>query len=337
VTRVKALLIGGTGVIGLGIVKHLLMRDADVTVYSRGLRAHALPPSAKKIQGDRAQRTDFAEAFSRSRYDVVIDMTCFTAEDAASTVRAFGGRCAHLEFCSTVCVYDPRVPPRVMVDEECPREPTSRYGRDKLACERIFERAHEQRLFELTILRPSHTFGPGAPLIDQLELEGLAWDRIARGRQILCAGDGMGLWQSTHRDDCGKLFAYAALNPRTFGQAYNATCDTVFTWRDYHRLGAAALGTRATLVFAPASWIVQSSPSRFRFLAETSRFHGAYSSSKAKSDVPEFRATVAFEDGARETFADMRARGAWPDSSRDDEYERLVERAIDLGFEAVEA
>lgn len=36
----------------------------------------------------------------------------------------------------------------------------------------------------------------------------------------MCAGDGLGLWQSTHRDDCGKLFAYAALNSKTYGEAY---------------------------------------------------------------------------------------------------------------------
>jgi nucleoside-diphosphate-sugar epimerase len=333
----NALLIGGTGVIGLGIVKHLLARGIQATVYSRGLHPAALPASVKRIRGDRAQRKDFEEGFSRSRYDVVVDMTCFTAEDAMSTVRAFGGRCAQLEFCSTVCAYGPRLPPQVTVDEGCPLEPTSRYGRDKLECERIFERAHEERLFALTILRPSHTYGPGAPLIDQLELDGRAWDRIARGRPILCAGDGLGLWQSTHRDDCGKLFAYAAMNPTAFGQAYNATCDEVLTWRDYYRLGAAALGARARLVFAPASWIIRSSPGRFGFLAETSSFHGAYSSAKARADIPEFRAAVGFEDGARETLTDMRTRGVWPDSSKDDEYERLVERAIGLGFDAVEA
>lgn len=36
---------------------------------------------------------------------------------------------------------------------------------------------------------------------------------------------------------------------------------------------------------------------------------------------------------ARETFADMRARGAWRDSGQDTVYQRIVERALALGFE----
>jgi nucleoside-diphosphate-sugar epimerase len=333
----KVLLIGGTGIIGSGIVKHLLVRGADVTVYSRGRRARALPATVTAIHGDRSERTKFEDCFRRSRYDVVIDLTCFTPADAVSTTRAFGGRCAQLQFCSTVCVYGPRLPPHVVVDESCPTEPTSSYGQNKLFCERIFEHGHEQGFFELTIVRPSHTYGPGGPLIDQLEIDGTAWDRVVRGLPVLCAGDGLGLWQSTHSDDCGKLFAYAAFNPRTFGQVYNATGDDVLTWREYYRLASAALDARATLVFAPVGWIVGSVPHRFAFLAETSRHHGAYSSQKAKEHVPEFQVSVGLEHGARETFADVRARGAWRDSRADREYESLVQRALELGFETVEA
>src|SRR6185436_11305765 len=89
--------------------------------------------------------------------------------------------------------------------------------------------------------RPSNTYGPGAPLVDQLEGDGPTWDRVARGLPVLVAGDGLGLWQSTHRDDCGRLFALAALNPRAYGQVYNAVRDCVFTWRDYYRQAAAAV------------------------------------------------------------------------------------------------
>ena len=144
-----------------------------------------------------------------------------------------------------------------------PQEPISGYGRNKLACEQVFRRAHDERHFQVTIIRPSSTYGPGAPLIDNLEPDAVAWDRIEREQPVLCAGDGLGLWQSTHRDDCGKLFAYAALNPRTYGQDYNATRDEVLTWRDYYRQGAAALGKTAQLVFMPAAWIVRHDPQRF--------------------------------------------------------------------------
>ena len=332
----KALLIGGTGLISTGIVKHLLGRGASVTVYTRGQRGHA-HFGVDHVVGDRSDAGAFERTFERSRYDVVIDMICFTPAEAEVTARVFGGRCEHLEFCSTVCVYGVKVPGNVLVDERFPAEPTTTYARDKLACEEVFRRAADRRRFHLTILRPSHTYGPGAALIDQLEFDGPTWDRIARGQPVLCAGDGLGLWQSTHRDDCGKLFAHAALEARTFGEAYNATRDETFTWREYYRRAAAALDARARLVFVPAAWLLGKLPGRFSFLEEITQFHGAYSSAKARSHVPAFDPTTRLEEGARETFADTRRRGAWRDSTADAEYERLVTTAIEMGFPLVDA
>jgi nucleoside-diphosphate-sugar epimerase len=331
------LVIGGTGLISVGIVKHLLARGARVTMYNRGRRESIAPVGWKLIVGDRSDTAKFEREFEKSRYDVVIDMICFTPAQAESTVRAFGGRCEQLQFCSTVCTYGVKIPPRVLIDESFPQEPTSAYGRDKMACERVFERAAEKGRFKLTILRPSHTYGPGSSLIDQLEFDGGTWDRLVRGRPIVCAGDGLGLWQSTHRDDCGQLFAYAALNPKTYGEAYNATRDEVFTWRDYYRQAAAALNTRAKLIFAPAGWIIRELPNRFGLLEDVTQFHGAYSSAKAKAHVPDFQATIGFEAGARDTFADIRRRGAWRDSSTDTDYQRLVDKAVREGFDVVDA
>ncbi len=333
----NVLIIGGTGLISTGIVRQLLVRGAKVTVYTRGRRKRAALSGVTRIVGDRSDTAAFERAFHSSRYDVVIDMICFTEAEAESTARAFSGRCEQLQLCSTVCTYGVKIPPEVLVDERFPQEPITEYGRGKVICERILERAAERGGFKLTILRPSHTYGPGGSLIDQLEFDSGTWDRVVRGLPVLCAGDGLGLWQSTHRDDCGKLFAYAALNSRAYGEAYNATRDEVRTWRDYYREAAAALHTRAQLVFAPARWLLGERPERFGFLREITQFHGGYSSAKARAHVPEFQATIAFPAGARETFADMRRRGAWRDSTTDDDYQRLVDKALALGFGIVEA
>ena len=332
----NALVIGGTGLISTGIVKHLLVRGARVTLYNRGQREHTLPEGVRRIAGDRADSAAFVSAFAAQRFDVVYDMICFTPEQAEASVSAFRGRCQQFVFCSTVCAYGTKVPPHVLIDETFPLEPTSGYGRNKLACERAFERAAQGGAFALTIVRPSHTYGPGGSLIDQQEFDSGTWDRVRRGLPVLVAGDGLGLWQSTHRDDCGQFFAYAGLAPSTYGQAYNATRDEVLTWRDYYREVARALDARARVIFVPAKWLIAQDPKRFSFLEEITQFHGAYSSAKAKAHVPEFRASIGLEPGARETFADMRRRGVWRDSGTDHAYQRIVERALALGFEIEE-
>ena len=329
----NALIVGGTGLISTGIAKHLLARGARVTMFNRGRREQTLPDSVPLITGDRDDVTAFVNTFEQARFDVVYDMICFTPAQAEASVSAFSGRCAQLVFCSTVCVYSVKTPGHVLIDETFPLEPITDYGQSKVSCERAFERASNGGAFALTIVRPSHTYGPGSSLIDQQEFDSGTWDRVARGLPVLVAGDGLGLWQSTHRDDCGQFFAHAALATQTYGQAYNATRDLVLTWRDYYREVARALDTRAKVIFVPAKWLIAQDPKRFNFLAETTQFHGAYSSAKAKAAVPEFRASIGLEAGARETFADMRRRNAWRDSGSDLPYQRIVERALALGFE----
>jgi nucleoside-diphosphate-sugar epimerase len=333
---IKVLLVGGTGLISAGIVEHLRARGADITLFNRGQRPGNVD-GVRVIVGDRNLPAEFEQRLAEERFDVVIDMISFSPAQAEASVRAFAGRTEQLMFCSTVCTYGIDIPSHVLVDETFPLRPTSEYARNKVACEKIFERAAAAGHFQTTIIRPSNTYGPGASLIDQMEFDSVVWDRVEGGLPVLLAGDGIGLWQATHRHDVGRLFAHAAGNPKTYGEAFNATRDHVFTWRDYYREAAQALGTTAEVVLVPAGWIVAQRPPRFSFLNEITRYHGAYSSEKAKAAVPEFRCQIDFVDGARETIQDMKKRGVWRRHQDDAEYSALVTRALELGFEKLTA
>jgi nucleoside-diphosphate-sugar epimerase len=334
----KLLIVGGTGLISTGIVEHLLARGADITLFNRQQRQGSAAASGlRTIVGDRNQPSEFEQRLAGERFDIVIDMICFSPAQAQASVRAFAGRTEQLIFCSTVCTYGIDIPSHVLVDESFPLRPTSEYARNKVTCEQTFERAAAAGKFRTTIVRPSCTYGPGASLIDQMEFDSVVWDRVEQGLPVLCAGDGIGLWQATHRHDVGRFFAHAAGNPKTYGEAFNATRDRVFTWRDYYREAAQSLGTQAQLVMVPAGWVALQNAKRFSFLEEITRYHGAYSSAKAKATVPEFRCSVDFIEGARETFADMKKRGAWRRHQDDAEYSALVSRALELGFEKLTA
>jgi nucleoside-diphosphate-sugar epimerase len=333
----KVLIVGGTGLISTGIVEQLLPRGASVTLFNRAKRESKAPEAVSVIVGDRNVPAEFEERLAHERFDVVIDMICFSPAQAEATVRAFAGRTGQLIFCSTVCTYGADIPPRVLVDESFPQRPINDYARNKLVCEQRLRRAQAEGAFALTIVRPSNTYGPGASLIDQMEFDSAVWDRVQHGLPVLCAGDGLGLWQSTHRSDVGRFFAHAAGNPRTYGEDFNATREHVFTWRDYYREAAEALGVPARLVLSPAGWVIAQNPQRFGFLSDISRYHGAYSSEKARRAVPEFEGAIDFVHGARETFADIKRRGAWRRHQDDAEYEALVQRALALGFEELSA
>lgn len=333
----RVLLIGGTGLISVGIITHLLARGASVAMFNRGKRVNTLDPSVEQITGDRNEAGSLARAAQRERFDVVIDMICFSPEQAKTTINAFAGRCEQVIFCSTVCAYGVKVPPQVVVDESFEREPISDYGRNKKTCEDLFLDAHNRGDFYATVIRPSCTYGEGSPLIDQLDFDSIAWDRIERGLPVILADGGMGLWNATHRDDCGKAFAYACQNRRTYGQCYNATTQRIFTWREYHREVGAALGKPVRILPLPADAIVGVDPKRFGLLRETTRFHGAYTSARAMRDMPEFRCEIDFVTGARRTLDDLKRRGVWRNGTGDATYENLVELAGSMGLEPVEA
>jgi nucleoside-diphosphate-sugar epimerase len=327
----RVLVIGGTGLISRGIVKHLLVRGAEVKVFNRGTCGGAsLPADVRAVLGDRDDAAALS-AVARANFDVVIDMVCFRNEQATAAVAAFGDKCRHYMFCSTVCTYGTGSPSTVLIDESFPQQPTSGYGRDKVACERAFLAAHRAGRFAITIIRPSQTYGPGGPMIDNLEFDAIAWDRIDRGLPVLCASDGLGHWVSTHRDDCGKLFAYAALRPSTYGKAYNATRQQHTTWSQYYRQVSAALEREAQLIYMPRDWIVRRDPKRFGLLREITGFHGAYDSAAARRDVPEFVCDIDLTAGAAEVFADQRRRGKWKDSREDSAYQAMVDEAVNLG------
>jgi hypothetical protein len=83
------------------------------------------------LRGDRGNVAEFVRTFESERFDVVYDMICYTAEDAAASARAFAGRCEQFILCSSAVVYGSKMPPTVLVDERAPLEPTSHWGEEQ--------------------------------------------------------------------------------------------------------------------------------------------------------------------------------------------------------------
>src|SRR5262249_55905012 len=70
----RVLVIGGTGLISTGIVKALLARGHDVSVFNRGQRKSRLPEGVTYLQGNRRDYPAFEAAMQDVACDAVIDM-----------------------------------------------------------------------------------------------------------------------------------------------------------------------------------------------------------------------------------------------------------------------
>lgn len=334
----NVLIIGGTGLISTGIVQALRERGARITVFNRGQTDDRIGPDVRRLTGDRRDFPAFEKAMQAAgSWDVVIDMICFRPDEAESDLRAFVGRCGHFIFCSTVCTYG-NTQTTVPTLETTHQSPHSTYGREKLACEQLFLRAHADGKMPVTVIRPSHTFGPGGGIINNLNTDRTFLERLRRGRPVIVSGDGHGLWQSAYADDVGRGFAYAAGNPRCFGEAYNAVADEIVTWDQYVQRTAAAIGAPAPrLVHLPTDFLLAIDPQRYVGLAEIFRFHGVYSNAKLKRDIPEFRLTTPFEEGVRRTVAWIDAHQKNPAPEADALEDRLVAAWDRFSVESVKA
>ena len=338
----QVLIIGGTGVISVGIVNALLARNASVTILNRGKTMVSTPPGVEVLHADRDNEPALAAAIAGHRFDAVIDMVCYQPAQAEAAVRVFASRCTQYIFCSTVATYgdgarqwkSPEVT-GVLVTEDCMQAPFDDYGRNKLACEAVFRRAHADGVFAATIVRPHITYGPGKTINDQLQWDDpAAWYRIERDLPVFCSGDGLGLTQAAHRDDIGVFFAHAVLEPRAYGQAYNVVGDELITWRDFYRQAGAALGHRVQLICMPADWLIEHGGSLCELL-RSARYHHVYAAAKARQEVPAFRCRINFAEGVAQNMEDAKRRGVWR-SNDDPRYQALVDAAVGIGMKAVE-
>jgi len=311
-------IVGGTGNISLSVVQLLLTQDHEVHCFNRG-KTQAVPLGVTHIQGDRYARADFEERMQAENFDVAIDMMCFDAEDAASSIRAFRGVQQFIQ-CSSCATYGTAFD-WMPVTEDHPLRPTSGYGQGKAAADNVFMEAYYREHFPVTILKPSTTYGPKQGLIRQLsrgKKQGryIPWDyswldRIRKHKPVLICGDGLVVHQFLHVDDAALAFAGAIGKSRCIGQVYNLVGRSFITWRDYHSLAAQVLGVEAELVGVP---LADLQTLDIPILVVENAHNKYFSCQKLMRDVPEFEPRVSLENGMRQMIQIMHADGRIPNS-----------------------
>lgn len=304
-------IVGGTGNISEAIVRLLVAAGHDVTCVNRGTH-RPVAAGARLLQADRTDREQFERLMQAERFDAAIDMICFNAEDAASSLRAFRdvGVFVH---CSTVCTYGIDYD-WLPATEDHPLRPITDYGRAKAAADALYLEAHYRESFPVVIIRPSTTYGPQQGLVRQVAWDFSWLDRIRKGKPIVVCGDGNALHQHLHVDDAALGFAGVLENPTCIGQVYNLVRTEYVTWADYHRTAMGVLGREVALVGVPFADLQWSNIPDFDITEEIFAHHVYYSPAKLMRDVPTFRPRVTLEAGMAQVIEAMDRDGRIPDS-----------------------
>jgi nucleoside-diphosphate-sugar epimerase len=295
---VKALFIGGNGIISAACSRLAIERGWELTLLNRGVESTRPPiEGAESLVGDATDPDSLRAAVGLRTFDAVANFRAFTRDQVRADVDLFTGRTGQYVFISSASAYRKPVLHLPITESTPLRNPYWQYSRDKIACEDLLVSAYREHDFPATIVRPSHTYD--ATLIP-FDAGWTMIDRMRRGRPTVVHGDGTSLWTLTHARDFAKAFVPLLGDPRVPGDAIHITNDQPLTWDDVARGLASAAGTTADLVHIGSARLGRAIPAWEAGLLGDKSHSLVFDNTKIKSLVPDFVATTTWTQGARE-------------------------------------
>lgn len=301
----RVLFVGGTGIISTACTDLAVRCGIEVVHLNRGRTAAPVPAGVESIRADVREEDEVRKALGNREFDAVVNWIAFTLDHVEQDIRVFSGRTKQYVFIGTASSY--QKPPRhYLITEDTPLEnPYWEYSRVKASCERRLMEEKARSGFPVVIVRPSYTYGDTKiPMI--FGFGGKSYTivrRMRRGKKTIIPGDGTSLWQMTHSTDFAKGFVGLLGDPRTIGEAFHITSDEVLNWNQIFEAIAAAAGARLNPVHIASDLLVAWRPGQEGTLLGDKSNSVVLDNSKIKKFVPDFRATVSFQEGVRRTVA----------------------------------
>jgi len=166
----KVFVTGGSGYIGSVVVKRLLERGDQVTVFDNLERGHRcnLDPRAEFVEGDLRDGELIVERLMMLKPDAVLHFAAYAlvGESMGDPLKYFDNNvtggvnllkammaagCTRLVFSSSCATYG--VPDTLPIEEDMPQRPTNPYGQSKLMFEQMANWLAETKGFRPTFLR----------------------------------------------------------------------------------------------------------------------------------------------------------------------------------------
>lgn len=166
----KVLVTGGSGYIGSVVVRSLLERGHEVTVFDDCMRGHrcTLPSTVFLVEGDLKDKNAILSAMAEARPDAVMHFAAYAlvGESMASPLMYFANNvkgginlleamdaigCRRIIFSSSCATYG--IPPGLPIEEDMPQTPTNPYGHSKLIFEQMCRWLQQSKGLKPTFLR----------------------------------------------------------------------------------------------------------------------------------------------------------------------------------------
>lgn len=335
----KALFIGGTGTISTAISRRLLEEGHELWLINRGTRNDALPPGAHIIKADINDEETVARQLEGQKFDVVADFIAFVPAQLERDYRLFRDRTDQFIYISSASAYQKPLSDH-RINEGTPlANPYWEYSRNKIAGEELLMKLYREEGFPVTIVRPSHTYSERSVPVGVHGPKGSyqVIKRMLEGKKVIIHGDGSSLWTLTFNTDFAKGFIGLMGNIHAIGEAVQITGDETLTWNQIHTVIAQALGVELHPCYVSSEWIAAGSPVEWDLegaLIGDKANSVVFDNAKLKRLVPDFVATVRFDQGARKVLDYINAH---PECQTEDpEFDRWCDRVVAAQEEALQ-
>jgi nucleoside-diphosphate-sugar epimerase len=242
----RALVTGASGFIGGVLCERLLADGHEVHALVR--RPGSEPAGTNALQGDLGDSAGLTELVAVARPDCVFHLAAEIAsqKDEARLMEVnVGGTERLISACLVAAGGDPASGPQVvfastvvtgdahgrLLTEDEPLPVETAYGRSKQDGERKLLASG----LPVSIVRPSHVYGPGGWYAQEM------LPRLRQPGRFAVIGSGRNMWDVVHVDDVVQALVLAAQDPRS-GEIYHVADDEPITFYDFMALSASELG-----------------------------------------------------------------------------------------------
>lgn len=317
----KLLFIGGTGIISSACSDLAVERGHELFLVNRSVSRKFPPPKhATVLQADvHADTARLSTLLAGHRFDAVVDFIAFSPHDIERDLSLFREKTDQFVFISSASAYQKPVK-NYLITEETPLEnPFWEYSQGKIACEELLMKEYRERGFPVTIVRPSHTYGPS-----QIPFIYGSWqhpwtlvDRMKQGKPVIVPGDGTSLWVLTWNADFVVGLLGLLGNDQAVGEAFHITSDEVLSWDQIYLEAYQALGRAPNVIHIPSDFIARFDDRAVGSLIGDKANSVVFDNSKIKRFVPQFDCKVKWSEGVRRALAWFEAHPEFQTVDRD--------------------
>lgn len=331
----KALFIGGTGTISTAVSKLAVEKGWELYLLNRGSKSGRVPEGARVLTADINDEPSVIELIKEIKFDVVVDFIAFTTSEIERDIRLFTKKTKQFIFISSASVYQKPLSHYKITESTPLANPYWQYSRDKIACEERLIEEYRKNNFPITIIRPSHTYGESNLPLAICGKNGV-WqviDRIMKGKPVIIHGDGSSLWTITHNSDFAKAFVGIMGNHAAIGEGIHITSDEAITWNKIYDCIGEALNVEVKKVHVSTDFLVECQADFEGGLIGDKAHTVVFDNSKIKRLVPDYVATVRFDQGVRMSIEYMLAHAEL--QIPDEEFDLFCDKIIKAQQEAV--